>query len=191
MTMKQTIALAAAAALIASGGAGWSAYGSASGHPSGARQPTTGALTAQDAAPDAMPRRDAEDEERHLTIRFHANEVTPNTFIDLGEQGQSAGDEIIENETLIQHGHVIGRNAIQGTLINPTHTSNFLVQAVVTWRLPAGQVTAQGAFTFDSIELAITGGTGAYQGASGTARVLGTDNPLNDVDVLNLVLPRR
>jgi hypothetical protein len=191
MKMKQTMVLAAAAALIASGGAEWSAYGSASGHASGARQPITGAQTAQDAVPDRMPRWGAEDEDRHVTIRFHANEVTPNTFIDVGEQGTSAGDQFIENETLIQHGHVIGRNAVQGTLINPTHTRNFLVQAVVTWRLPAGEVTAQGAFSFDSIEMAITGGTGAYEGASGMARVLGTDNPLNDVDVLNLVLPRR
>jgi hypothetical protein len=142
------------------------------------------------AVQDRTARLHADNDDRHLTIRFHANEVTQNVFVNLGKPGPSAGDEIIENETLIRHGKVIGRNAIQTTLINPTHTANFLVQAVVTWKLPNGTVTAQGAFNFDSIEVAVTGGTGAYRGASGVARVLGTDNPLNDIDVLNLVLPR-
>jgi hypothetical protein len=47
-------------------------------------------------------------------------------------------------------------------VINPTHTARFLVQCTVTWVLPRGQVTGVGAFSFDSIEVAITGGTGAY-----------------------------
>jgi hypothetical protein len=57
--------------------------------------------------------------------------------------------------------------------------------------LHCGQVTGVGAFSFDSIQVAITGGTGAFDGASGTATVTGTKNPRNDIDVLHLVLPPR
>ena len=99
---------------------------------------------------------------RRLTIRFHANEVRRNVVLDLGRKGSSAGDEIIENETLVRKGHFLGHNAIQCTLINPTHTPRFLVQCTVTWVLHRGQVTGVGAFSFQSIRVAITGGTGAY-----------------------------
>ena len=43
---------------------------------------------------------------------------------------------------------------------------------------------------FSDIKVAITGGTGRFEGASGVAVVRGTKNPLNDIDVLRLVLPR-
>jgi hypothetical protein len=142
------------------------------------------------AAPAGTTQDRGGDSQRHLTIRLHANEIRHNTYLDLGKKGPSPGDMIIENETLIRHGRHVGRDAVHGTLINPTHTRHFLVQAAVTWVLPRGQVTAQGAFNFSDIKVAITGGTGRFEGASGVAIVRGTKNPLNDIDVLRLVLPR-
>lgn len=47
----------------------------------------------------------------------------------------------------------------------------------MTWVLPGGQVTAQGAFNFSDIKVAITGGTGRFEGAGGVAIVRGTKNP--------------
>lgn len=182
MINRRPISLVAATLMIVAGATGvaWAAHGAPDG--TGPRSHREGSASSGLAAA-AHP--------RHVTLKFHANEVRHNVTLDLGRQGASAGDEIIENETLIRDGHHLGNNAIQCTLINPTHTARFLVQCTVTWVLHRGQVTGVGAFSFDSIKVAITGGTGAFEGATGTAAVKGTSNPRNDVDVLRLVLPPR
>src|SRR3954447_7199171 len=181
MINTKSISLVAATLIIVGGATGvaWAGHGAPDGTAPSSHHAGSAASGVAASAP------------RHLTLRFHANEVRHNVQLDLGAQGPSAGDQIIENETLIRNGHIFGHNAVDCTLINPTHTARFLVQCTVTWVLPRGQVTGVGAFSFDSIEVAITGGTGAYKGAWGTAIVTGTSNPLNDVDVLRLVLPPR
>ena len=181
MIKQRFISLVAAALMIAVGatGAAWAGHGASGG--TAPRSQQAGSASGMGAAAQS----------RHVTLKFHANEVRRNVTLDLGPKGTSAGDEIIENETLIRNGHHLGHDAIHCTLINPTHTSRFLVQCTVTWVLHRGQVTGVGAFSFNSIKVAITGGTGAFQGAAGTATVKGTQNPLNDIDVLRLVLPPR
>jgi hypothetical protein len=47
-----------------------------------------------------------------------------NAVLDLARKG-SASEMIIEKETLIRHGHVLGHTAVHCTLINPTHTPRF------------------------------------------------------------------
>jgi hypothetical protein len=181
MMKQRSISLIAATLVVIGGGTGaaWAAHGAS--HATGAHH--QGATASRPAAAA---------EPRTVTLRFHANEVRPNATLDLGPKGPSAGDQIIENETLIRNGHVLGHNANHCMLINPTHTPRFLVECTVTWVLHRGQVTGVGAISFQPpIEVAITGGTGAFEGASGTATVIGTDNPRNDVDVLELTLPPR
>src|SRR3954466_15785697 len=92
----RSISLVAATLMIVGGATGvaWAAHGASDGtaprsHRAGSASPGLAAA--------AQP--------RHLTLKFHANEVRHNVTLDLGRKGSSAGDEIIENETLIRNGH--------------------------------------------------------------------------------------
>src|SRR4051794_14286191 len=109
MITQKYMSLVAATLIVIGGGAGagWAAHGA----PTGTGRNLESATASGPAA--AM-------QPRSRTLRFHANEVRRNAVLDLGRKGSSAGDMIIENETLIRHGDVIGHNAIHCTLINPT-----------------------------------------------------------------------
>ncbi|HET7476258.1 MAG TPA: hypothetical protein VFJ97_09600 [Dermatophilaceae bacterium] len=104
----------------------------------------------------------------------------------MGKPGNSVGDSVIEQETLFQGGRRIGHDTLQCTAIHGPPAFEF--QCVGTLVLSKGQVTLQGATDFSSIRMAVTGGTGSYQGAHGELVVHGTDTT-TDNDVLHLVLP--
>jgi hypothetical protein len=106
------------------------------------------------------------------------------TVIDVGAPGPALGqgDQIISADKVFKNGKEIGTDGVVCTVVNATQDA-LTCQWVMTLSLPDGQLTLQGiadgptgppteplAFT-----LAVTGGTGHYRGAGGSADIL--DNP--------------
>ena len=109
--------------------------------------------------------------------------------VDVDPPDLSLGDHFVVTEDLYRKGHKVGDNHATCTVTRTEpktgtpHTA--AVQCVATLILPEGQVTAQGTRIADldaqeppRFVLAITGGTGAYNGAHGTIRVV----DLNETD---------
>jgi hypothetical protein len=100
-------------------------------------------------------------------------------FIDLPPKGPSAGDRVALSSTLHQPGKVAGR--LEGDCAWVDQTFEVLQCSVVVI-LPDGRLTLQGAHANKKIpriggtqeEYAVTGGTGAYEGATGTMRRTGS-----------------
>ncbi|MFE5758424.1 hypothetical protein ACFQ7I_32770 [Streptomyces massasporeus] len=87
---------------------------------------------------------------------------------DVGEHGLSVGDEFLYADKLYQGGKQVGKDgsSCQVTqLVGEKITTN----CVLSVQLPDGQITAQSLWTKgdDTVRMAVTGGTGAYRGASG------------------------
>lgn len=93
-------------------------------------------------------------------------------YEDNGRKGESRGDTFSFTEKLMKDGKRIGHDTGSCTVMRATRTS-FTMQCVVTLIFKnKGQLTVQGALVFkrgvrSAPELAITGGTGDYAGASG------------------------
>jgi hypothetical protein len=102
--------------------------------------------------------------------------------IDTRPKGPSVGDRWLLASTLRQAGKVAGR--LEGDCVGVDKTFGVLQCSVVVI-LPDGRLTLQGASVSKRIpgvggtgeEYAITGGTGAYQGATGTMRRTGNEKP--------------
>jgi hypothetical protein len=100
--------------------------------------------------------------------------------IDTRPKGPSVGDRWLLASTLRQAGKVAGR--LEGDCVGVDKTYGVLQCSLVVI-LPDGRLTIQGASVSKRIpgvggtgeEYAITGGTGAYQGATGTMRRNGND----------------
>jgi hypothetical protein len=96
------------------------------------------------------------------------------TFLDLGTPGASLGDQLVFSDTVYRHGREAGTDGVvcSITAVAPPYGAS-TYQCVGTIRLRDGQITAQGLNQFQGegdpgpFRLAITGGTGAYSGASG------------------------
>jgi hypothetical protein len=106
-------------------------------------------------------------------LRFRAK-TTEQEFLDLGEKGDSLGDQFIFHDVLRQEGERIGDD---GGVCTLTSVDLGQFQCVVTAWLPDGQITSQGLVEPtgefpERFVFAITGGTGAYEGASGEVRVI-------------------
>jgi hypothetical protein len=109
------------------------------------------------------------------TLRLTAVEIE-STFLDLGTTGLSQGDQIVFADELRRRGRVVGEDGGTCTVTNLVSYDAFAANCVVTAELQRGQIAVQGLATFREGELlratlAITGGTGAYRGASGEVRV--------------------
>ena len=76
--------------------------------------------------------------------------------IDVGDPGPSLGDELVYSETLSRRGREVGESGVVCTIVQITLQ---------------GLVEVQGEDDRGPWTVAITGGTGAYRGASGEARV--------------------
>ncbi|HUR73904.1 MAG TPA: hypothetical protein VMZ00_06485 [Sporichthya sp.] len=95
--------------------------------------------------------------------------------IDVGRKGPSVGDRYVFSENLFNRdGDRIGRLAASCDLAAVKRNSNGKVKdalqhCIGTFRFSDGQVTAQAAFWWsdEKPDLAITGGTGHYDDASG------------------------
>lgn len=124
------------------------------------------------------------------TIAFTATQGPHDErFIDLAPRGPSAGDRVALVSTLRRDGKVAGR--LSGDCAW-TNVKFEILQCDVVLVLPDGRVTLQGAYANKRIPrvggtrevYAVTGGTGSYQGATGTmSRTSG-----RDADTLELVL---
>lgn len=97
--------------------------------------------------------------------------------VDVGRKGPSVGDRFVFSENLSVQGSSerIGRLAAfcDVSYVERNRNGkpvNSLMQCIGTFRLPDGQISGQGALRWsdDGAALAITGGTGEYEGAVGT-----------------------
>jgi hypothetical protein len=105
-----------------------------------------------------------------LTGKTLANEQ-----IDVGKPGPSLGDMNVITEDVYRKGKRVGTSDIACTVVR-IQRPKLAAQCHNTTTLPGGQITAQGIVTSDQIEQApfvqaITGGTGAYEGAEGELTV--------------------
>jgi hypothetical protein len=93
------------------------------------------------------------------------------TAADLGPAGPSLGDMDVYSGTAIKDGRAIGRG---GGSCQVVHMKGDEVtsQCVLTMEVADGSVTMQSLWTkgVPSLEMAVTGGTGAYRDARGVAR---------------------
>jgi hypothetical protein len=97
-------------------------------------------------------------------------------FLDLGAPGPSLGDEFIFSEVLRERGREVGTSGgvcVVTETVPPYTVVTF--HCVATLSLRRGQITLQGLVEVQGEDdpgpftVAITGGTGAYRGASGEA----------------------
>ena len=100
------------------------------------------------------------------------------TELDLGEPGESLGDQLIFTEDLFRDGKKVGIDGGVATVVR-FEPEAFTLQFVATAELPKGEITVQGLHTFteedEPQEFAITGGTGRYKTAHGVLTVVQTE----------------
>ncbi|MET8413725.1 hypothetical protein ABZV34_37840 [Streptomyces sp. NPDC005195] len=92
---------------------------------------------------------------------------TQTASIDVGKKGHSLGDQLVIAEDLYQNGKRIGDHSVVCTYI---HTSPDALQCLGTFALPQGQIAGQALLHLPAapaVDVAITGGSGAYTGAGG------------------------
>ncbi len=98
---------------------------------------------------------------------------------DIGKKGPSIGDTFTLTDRLFHRGSRVGRDAISCEVVQASKRK-FRLHCFATLSLRRrGDITAQGLVTFKRghhslPDLAITGGTGQYGGASGFIEVLDT-----------------
>jgi hypothetical protein len=109
-----------------------------------------------------------------VELRFRAK-TTEQTFLDLGEKGDSLGDQFIFHDVLRHAGERVGHDGGVCTITSLEGPAGE-AQCLVTAYLSGGQITFQGLIveTGDPprFTLAVTGGTGQYEGASGEVHVI-------------------
>jgi allene oxide cyclase-like protein len=111
------------------------------------------------------------------TLRLVATEDQSN-FLDLGTPGPSLGDELVFSETLSRRGRDVGESGVVCVITATTPPYDVITfHCVATLSLERGQITLQGLIEVQGEDdpgpftVAITGGTGAFFGAGGQARI--------------------
>lgn len=91
--------------------------------------------------------------------------------VDLGEAGPSLGDMSVYCGTAVENGREVGVGAGTSQIIN-LDGGKATSQAVITLELERGSLTMQSLLTDreSPLDMAITGGTGAYKDARGSVR---------------------
>jgi hypothetical protein len=123
--------------------------------------------------------------------------TTQAEFLDLGTPGPSLGDEFVFSERLRRQGRDVGTSGGVCTAVEVTPPYDVTTyHCVATLDLARGQITLQGLVEFQStgvmepFTVAITGGTGAYFGAGGQARIRPVTET-REIYKLRFVLPER
>jgi hypothetical protein len=104
--------------------------------------------------------------------------IVQEAAIDLGEPGDSLGDQFVFSGDLFRAGEKVGIDGGVCTLVRLEPMVSATSQCVATAELPKGQITVQGLLTFseetegEPSQLAITGGTGKYKEAQGEVKVV-------------------
>jgi hypothetical protein len=97
---------------------------------------------------------------------------TQTASIDLGKKGHSLGDQLVIAEDLYQNGKKIGDHSVVCTYV---HTGPDALQCLGTFALPQGQITGQALLHLpaaSAVDVAVTGGSGAYSAAGGYVRTV-------------------
>jgi hypothetical protein len=133
------------------------------------------------------------------TIATHQLHVRATTrqfaLVDPGHDGPGVGDLLVESDDLTIGGKPSGESGSTCSFVAAVPGSSLTCNSIVTLSLPAGQLTLQGLFTGPfgppttplALSYAVTGGTGAYTAAQGTADVI--DNP-GGVETYDITLVR-
>lgn len=121
------------------------------------------------------------------TMTFRAHEVIKPNLIDIAKPaGPSIGDEVIEKEILYANGKRVGYDLIHFTAGAVSKQGpDVLAQGVLV--LKDGTINFIGETTFQTIRMAVIGGTGAYQQSVGELTVLRTLKNGDDITRLRLV----
>ena len=124
-----------------------------------------GGVTIAGAAPTAKPANT-----KAKTLRFDV-QFSPFHLVDAdGDGAPSLGDYPVFHDTLLVDGKEVGD---EGGTCPIVDLEQGLIHCTGTIRLHAGQITFQGlTTTAPTKQLAITGGTGRYQGAGGEATLV-------------------
>src|SRR3954452_18822653 len=109
------------------------------------------------------------------TFTLHATQIT-DEFMDLGAPGLSPGDQAVFATAVSRDGRPEGTTGGSCTVTNLNADNTFTATCQATSRLRGGLLTTQALVTFRNgvqppFQLAITGGTGVYSGASGEVEV--------------------
>jgi Allene oxide cyclase barrel like domain len=120
-----------------------------------------GGVAIAGAAPEAKPAR---------TLRFDVR-FSPFHLVDAdGDGAPSLGDYPVFHDILLRDGEEVGD---EGGTCPIVDVEQGLIHCTGTMRLPDGQLTFQGlTTTAPTKQLAITGGTGRYQGMGGEATLV-------------------
>ena len=98
--------------------------------------------------------------------------------IDLGEPGESLGDQFVTSSDLFRGDKKVGVDGVVCTLVRLEPMVSATAECVATAEFRKGQITVQGLLTFteetegEPFRLAITGGTGKYREAHGELKVV-------------------
>jgi len=116
--------------------------------------------------------------------------ATTDVVIDVGETGDTLGDMLAFGNDLYdaENSAVVGRDQGQCFRSNP----GLSWECVWTNILDDGSITVEGPFYDDlrDVELAVTGGTGAYANATGTMTLHARDEAGTELDfVFHLTVP--
>ncbi|MFK0023667.1 hypothetical protein [Streptomyces sp. NPDC090798] len=118
--------------------------------------------SAATSAPHSRPNTQQRTETFQLVAR-----QTQSESLDLGKKGLSRGDELVIAEDLYRDGRKIGDHSVVCVHV---HLGPSELQCVGTFALPQGQITSQALLHLPpapSIDIAVTGGTGAFSSARG------------------------
>lgn len=98
--------------------------------------------------------------------------------VDLGEAGPSLGDMSVYCATAVENGRDVGRGAGTSQVVH-VGGGKVTSQAVITLELKRGSLTMQSLRPEEasSLDMAITGGTGAFKDARGSVRYWDINTP--------------
>jgi hypothetical protein len=96
--------------------------------------------------------------------------TTEEQFVDVGDEGESVGDQFIFSDKLLKDGEQVGHNAVVCTIVSLKREE---AQCVATFWFDGGQITAQVLVSFaeELPAVSITGGSGKYKGAEGEIHI--------------------
>ena len=120
--------------------------------------------------------RDKDDDD--VTVIRVTEMIVQEAEIDLGEPGESLGDQFVTSSDLFRAGEKVGVDGVVCTLVRLEPRVSATAQCVATAEFRKGQITVQGLLTFseetegEPFRLAITGGTGKYKEAHGELKVV-------------------
>jgi hypothetical protein len=95
-------------------------------------------------------------------------------FVNVGRPRPSLGDKIVFHSDLRSEGETIGHDGATCTVTSLEEAPGGEFQCIGTLWFDEGQITVQGLIQLSAerSEIAITGGTGTYEGASGHVTVV-------------------